>query len=529
MKNNLRCILFTLPLLLSFLTTCGGATWEWDAIAPGGAAPSARAGASLTLLGGAEAEGGPRKLVLCGGQGADRLEVSGCARLDPAAGWSFAQVLAKGQTAYRSDHAAAVVAGAGASSWLLLYGGVNATPVSEPLPAPLPPPLRTPPSPPLRVVAFAAAGCEIIDTSTWQPAPAAFDCDVRHAPVARYAHSAALLGSAWLIFGGIASAGNTVLNDGVRPLDVSRVPNVTWGPRLFPAASERPAARAYHAAAAFGAQMIIFGGQGDTQGLTLFSDVWLLGPVASVADLANAVWVQRSASDGAGAVGVGAGAGRPLRGHRLELTGSLLLAYGGQGAAPPGGLMTLDLGAPGSDWAVPTVTGAGAGAPFRAAVALLDADGEADPELIVFGGAATSGAVSSGLAVLREVVGPDNDLASAANLPVILGGGGAALALLGALALAGYLRGRGAGAGAGAGAGPGVALFEQGRRAGEVRSEGSALLADAYGGAPGAGGSRALSPVTGYRDARRFRSPGSDRKTAAAAAEDEEDDESLRF
>jgi len=517
-------LLHSLALLALSLPACGGASWEWNAIAPGGSPPSARAGASLTLL------AASRKLVLCGGQGADRLEISGCALLDPASGWSFSAVRAAGQTAFRSDHSAAVVE-AGAKSWLLLYGGVNATPTLRAARA-AGEEAAAPPRVDAGASAFAAAGCEIIDTSSWLPAQAAFDCDVRHAPTARYAHSAALLGSAWLIWGGIASGANTVLNDGVRPLDVSRAPNVTWGPRLLPGVNSRPPQRAYHAAAAFGSEMIIFGGQGDAMGTVLLSDVWTLGPVASVADVASAVWAQRVPSDGAGAA-------RPLRGHRLELAGSLLLAYGGQGAPPPGGLMTLDLGAAGSDWSVPTVTGAAAGAPFRASVALLDADGDADPELVVFGGAALSGAVSSGLAVLRLVVGPDNNLSSPANLPVILGGGAAALALLGALALAGFLRGRAATAGTG----PGGALFEQGRRTGEVRRENSALLADAYGGqgagtgggsGGGGGGAAALSPVSGYRDARRFRPQGLDRKSAAAAAaataaDNDEDEESLRF
>ena len=527
----------------------GAASWEWDALAPGGAAPSARAGASLTRLPSVGA-GSSAKLVLCGGQGADRREVSGCALLDPLAAWSFSPVLAEGQTAYRSDHSAVVVpaAAGGGGAFLLLYGGVNATPV-----APVARRARA------GLASFDARGCEVIDVGTWQPAPPASDCDLAHAPIARYAHSSALMGSAWLVFGGVASATGAVLDDGVQALDVSRAPVLAWAPAFLPATGARPQARAFHAAASFGLQMLVFGGQGDSQGTQLLSDVWSLGPVASVADLPKAAWAQRvPAAAGAG------GSARTLRGHRLELVGSLLLAYGGEGA-PPGGLMTLDLASASADWAVPSVAGAGPGTPFRAAVALLDEDGDADPELVVFGGAAVAGpgAVSASLAVLRQL-GADNSLASSANLPYILGGGASGLLLLGALALVGYLRSRRGDAGGidsvgAAGGGGGGVLFEQGRRAGAEASTSlldyaSAYQATAAEGAAGAGGAKGaasalplLPPSSSSQppsaataaasEARRYRSRGRGGGGgggavgggAEAVGREEEDETSFRF
>ena len=344
------------------------------------------------------------------------------------------------------------------------------------------------------------------------------------------------------------------------PLRVPGAPALAWGAPLLPAAGSRPPARAFHAAAACGATMLVFGGQGDAAGTQLLSDVWALGPVAAVGDLPKAVWTERvAASAGLGSGGGGgAGAARPLRGHRLEIVGaSLLLAYGGQGG-PPGGLMTLDLASAAATWAVPSVAGSGLGAPFRAAVALLDADGDADPELVVFGGASLSGGgFSGGLAVLRQL-GADNSLASSENLPFILGGGASALLLLGALALAGFLRSRRQGAdgglsglGGASADGAGIALFEQSRRAAgagavglldysqayqatsaEERAGGVAAAAAAT--AAAAGG--AASPVSGYREARRFRERGGRGGGGGArgdgdAAEvaDEDDETSLRF
>ena len=522
-----RRLLALALLLLPRASAPLGSSWEWDVIAPGGAAPSARAGASLTRLGAADSSA---RLVLCGGQGADRRELSGCALLDPHAAWSFAPVLAEARTAWRSDHAAAVVpaaAGGGGASFLLLYGGVNATPVepsrllgASPL---LSASAAAPAAPPASAsaLAFASAGCEIIDVSTWLPAPAANDCDVAHAPAARYAHSAALLGSAWLVFGGLSSAGNSLLDDGVQPLDTAGAPALKWAAPFKPSTGDRPQARAYHAAAAWGSTMVVYGGQGDAQGSQLLSDVWLLAPVVSVGDVAKASWSQRADAGGAGAA-------RPLRGHRLELAGALLLVYGGQGG-PAGGLLTLDLATPGAAWAAPSVAGTGLNAPFRAAVALRDADGEADPELVVFGGASISGngAVSGGLAVMRPL-GADNSITSSQNLPYILGGGGVALLLLGGLALVGLSRSRSrarGGAGGGGGGGESMALFERGMAVGAAGAGGAGRID--YELAYQATG----SPVTGYREGRRVRQQKRlvDPGEADDPSREEDDEQTLRF
>jgi hypothetical protein len=326
--------------------------WQWDS-PPSSTLPSPRAGHSLTRL----VEGSD--LALCGGQGADGGDIAGCFTLCPPESWRFELVLDAGETLPRSDHTAAAIPSQSGQEFLVLYGGV---------------------SPSANASSAERAGCELFASAgIWKPAAPSFDCDVANAPAARFAHSAALFGSGllWLIVGGIASEGSPrVLDDGVQVLDLSLAPTVRWAAPLLRNASAGdswPPPRAYHAAETFRESLVLVGGQADVSGQALLDDVWLLGPINSAEGLLRARWSKLSPLASAG----------PMRGHKLAIVGSLLLVYGGGESVPSGGIRILDLSAPpsSSSWTIPSA-GSSPGASFRAGSALLDADGESDPELV---------------------------------------------------------------------------------------------------------------------------------------------------
>ena len=386
--------------------------WQWDS-PPSSTLPSPRAGHSLTRLVSTSA------LALCGGQGADGVDIAGCWTLSPPEGWRFEAVLDAGEALPRSDHSAAAVPSLSGQEFLVLYGGVSLS---------------------ANASSAERAGCELFASAgIWKPAAPSFDCDVANAPAARFAHSAALFSSGlWLIVGGIASEGSPrVLDDGVQVLDLSLAPMVRWAVPLLRNASSGeswPPPRAYHAAEAFGESLVVVGGQSDVSGQALLDDVWLLGPVDSAEGLLSARWSKLSPLASAG----------PMRGHKLAIVGSLLLVYGGGESVPSGGIRILDLSAPppSSSWTIPSA-GNSPCASFRSGTALLDADGESDPELVVFGGTSVEGGVISltnNLCVLSRI--GDAEASALTSLPVIIGGSAAGFGLLAVLAFVAYRRGR---------------------------------------------------------------------------------------
>jgi hypothetical protein len=352
------------------------AAWEWDTPNSAGA-PAARQGHSMTLF--TPANGKPR-MVTCGGVDANGAYLpSGCWSLDPFAGWKFTTVVASNDTAARVDHTSVIF-----GSYMVIWGGVISPDASPTL--------------------YPPAGCEVIATGVWKPAVGG-GCTQGSVPVPRWGHSAVLWQDQWIVFGGAAlddgSGNSTDFNDAVS-LDLSAMPVMTW---IQPSGVlNPPPARHWHAAAIFGTSMLVYGGFSFALNDVL-DDLWIVplyGPDAWT-------WSMLTPSNPT-----------PLYGHRATVVGSIFVMYGGH-ISSAGGVYAVDLSSGGAVWSTPTVEGEWLRAPFRSAIATFDADGDNDPEVVVFGGARVDiRGVINGLAVLSQV--GQVPLQVSAELPFILGG-----------------------------------------------------------------------------------------------------------
>jgi hypothetical protein len=366
--------------------------WQWDMPATVGA-PSARVGHTLSLY--SLGAGLQSRLLVCDGVGEGGAYLPGCIALDPFDGWRFTEALGSNDTAPRVDHTAVVFNG-----FLVLYGGLNASSGSP----------------------FDPAGCEVILAGSWRPAPGG-ECNGA-VPAARWGHSAVLYGSQWFVYGGATFDGSPVDLADVAVLDMMSAPALTW---TQPASVlNPPPSRHSHAAIAYGNLMIVYGGYSIAAGDSL-KDLWVMpmdGPSAFI-------WSEIAPSGGIPT---------PLYGHRAVLVDSLIVMYGGQ-LSVGDGVQAIALSDGGAVWSTPTVDGDWTHAPFRAGVASLDADGDADPELVVFGGLRTDvGKPANGLAVLSEI--GQNVLAPAKELPFILAGAACGAFLLLGMGYFAYRRAR---------------------------------------------------------------------------------------
>lgn len=392
--------LVSLALFLSHSTVA----WEWNEPPFSGNPPSPRAGLSLSPLSSSDL----KQSIICGGQNELGLDIAGCHLLSPLDGWKFQEVIGSADTAPRSDHTALIYE-SNRSEFLILYGGIsNQTTVKD---------------------VDDNNGCEVFSTSTWLKVDQA-DCDVDNAPEARYAHSASLIGTLWLIFGGFNSKGD-VIDDGVQALDFLNFPKLSWVKRPGNQLPVPP--RAYHASASFSngtgsSYLFISGGQGDRTGQILYRDVWIFGPVPNVESLrplSNGRWSSPKMADSA-----------PIYGHRIVIVGARLYAYGGANP-PPSGVSSLDTNEFTSDteisWSALPATGSSPQAMFRSSITTIDADGSADLELLVFGGCTVgpNPTFSGTLSVLTSAEGGNS--AMRVNLPAILGGSTVAVLFIGAV------------------------------------------------------------------------------------------------
>jgi hypothetical protein len=346
-----------------------------------------------------------KQSVLCGGQN-EGLDIAGCYLLSPLDGWKFEEVIGSNDTAPRSDHTSLVYKSS-MTEVLILYGGifVNQTTVKD----------------------FDDNGCEVFSTSTWSKVADAA-CAVENAPLARFAHSASLIGTLWLIFGGF-QADKSILNDGVQALDLSKFPQLTW--EKNPGKQLQVPPRAYHASASFenstGWYMVISGGQGDS-GQTLYRDIWIFGPVplTTQSRLVKCTWSSPNMAKSAPI----------LYGHRIVMVGAVMYSFGGANP-PPSGVFTLDTSDLISNteisWIALQATGTSPRAMFRSSITTIDADGSADLELLVFGGSTVGDEIplfSGTLSVLTSAEGGNSTMR--VNLPAILGGSSVAVLLIGA-------------------------------------------------------------------------------------------------
>lgn len=349
-----------------------------------------------------------KQSIICGGQNERGLDIAGCHRLSPLDGWKFQEVIGSADTAPRSDHTALIYE-SNMSEVLILYGGISTLNQTT------------------GKVVDDNNGCEVFSTTSYSKVDQA-DCDVDNAPVARFAHSASLIGTLWLIFGGFTSNG-VVISDGVQALDFLNFPKLSWVKQTGIQLPVPP--RAYHASASFsnstGSYLIISGGQGDQTGQILYRDIWIFGPVPSLGRLlSKGRWSSPIMADSAPII----------YGHRIVIVGARLYAFGGANP-PPSGVYSLDtneftIGTEIS-WSALPATGSSPQAMFRSSITSIDADGSADLELLVFGGSTVgpNPTFSGTLSVLTSAEGGNS--AMRVNLPAILGGSTVAVFFIGAV------------------------------------------------------------------------------------------------
>lgn len=382
--------------------------WQWDQPSSSGNRPSAREGHALITW--QVRAGTTPRLLVSGGEDSTGTAQPGIWSLDPL-GWSWTRLMSNTEVEPRVDHTAVL-----AGSYMIMYGGLQNGSTADP------------------------AGCEVVEVGSWTPQPAK-TCggDV---PPPRYAHSAAVTanGQQWIVFGGAAYDTGAELDD-VAVLDLGgsfSSNSVNWTRPVLATGSDRPLPRYYHAAAVFGDRMVVFGGMTTVNGTMLvLNDVWFLslGPVWR--------WTQDKAATGTATYG-----------HRMVTVNSYILCFGGHNA-PATGVRYLDMSRSPPGWGSPAVEGTWSNTPMRAGAAVFDANGDADPELVVFGGAATqqdnAGAaaagtrllasplpVADGLSVLSEI--GENPGYVAEELPVILGGAAVGTFVLAGLGYFSYRR-----------------------------------------------------------------------------------------
>jgi hypothetical protein len=379
-----------LPVLL---TAAIVAAWNWDFPSSRGTGPGPRRGHTMNLY----ESSGTRKAILCGGIGRDAVPTASCAVLNPFDNWNFFAEFS--MSTPRTD-AVSVLLHEGPLNYLITWGGT--------------PKLST------------ADVCDIIVAQDpWEPAVNA-SC-TGTPPSATWGTTLTATASGRLVFYGGATG--TFADPGVDTGDlytmsvVSQQPlQMAWGlPNM--AVTDTPTARHYHAAASFGETVVIFGGV--TVAGAVLSDVWLL-----CTDCTSWEWQLMTTSGAPG-----------LYGHNAVITGSLFVVYGGQQPAPTG-IYSSPVSSRGTwTFTSPKVTGNAPPSGFGSAVALLAADGDSDPDLVVYGGSTTSSVgsmPSSSLSVLSDI--GMSPFGVEEELPYIIGGATGALVLLGGIGICAYQR-----------------------------------------------------------------------------------------
>jgi hypothetical protein len=396
----MRCHLRALLLLQAL---AGSHSWRWELPSVKGSLQR-RTGHTATPY---FTERVGTKIIVCGGEAEPGgAALGGCDVLDPFDSWAVSQGVAAADGAARTDHVAALLSG-----YLVLWGGKASGNVSSGL------------------------DCEIFQAGSWSMPEPRGACANLPDMIFRYGHSGVVYNSQLFVYGGAM-----LPEEGQAPQDVddaaqavlrlryqpgSSPPLFQWDAPELASTASTPPPRHYHAAAvltsanpaSFPSIMFVHGGFSFALG-TALNDVWQLtlegGPL---------LWTQRAAVTSL----------VPARyGHRLVLTGSTLICYGGQnGTATDVLTVTVGLSGNAGDWSSPVVGGEPLRSPFRSAAVLIDADGNASPEMVVIGGASSaqaSAAVSSAVASLNEIGESFPSLEK--ELPVILGSAAAAVFFL---------------------------------------------------------------------------------------------------
>ena len=331
-------------LLLAIAAAPSGRASQWTIETLHGPSPGSRWGASLTVL-----PGSPPRAVVCGGTNPAGDFIGGCYIFNSTS-WSVSQLLSPGTFTARADHTGVVY-----GDLLVVYGGN----VSESQPS-----LKTAPS------------VYSLSNLTHIAAPIVTG-DV---PPARWGHTATPLGSApsmWVIFGGVGDESSDDLDDvAILDLGDGRTPALAW--RSITVSGALPAARHYHAAAAYGADSVVVSG-GTAAGGEVFADTYMLTcATASGSPPSACTWSFLQAVRG-----------KPQFGHVAVMASTTFVVYGGSilSTAAGGQVRTLELDSSNPVWSDAAPTGAWLGTPFRASGALLDPErSAADFELLVFGG-----------------------------------------------------------------------------------------------------------------------------------------------
>lgn len=374
-----QALLASVPLLC--------AAWQWDQPTTSGNSAGERRGHTVTLF---TTAGTDPLVVVCGGEDATLFATNACNVLSPF-GWVWKTSFSLAGA--RTDHVALQVQSSG-EGYLVVVGGTTST----------------------------ALACESVLGKTWEVTTTPCEGTL---PAATWGASLVTTSKGVNVFfggatGSAAQPGADVAT--TLTLDGTQAPFRVVFANPPMTADPPPAARHYHGCAAWGSRVLIHGGV-TTVGEVL-GDLWMLET-----DSTSWVWVQLQAI---------ADAPR-IYGHRALTIDSTLILFGGsnpQGSMLYSGAVSLT-----GVW-TPVAPAAGGSAPtavLRAACALLDADGDSDPDLVVYGGSRTASTGPTATLFVLSDIGknaPEYTL----ELPWIIGGGVGAAALLGGLALCAWRR-----------------------------------------------------------------------------------------
>lgn len=194
----------------------------------------------MTLLPGSS----PAQTLVCGGTNPAGDYIGACYLLNSSS-WVSSQLLSSGVFLPRSDHTAAIF-----GDFLVVYGGnVSGTDLS----------LRTAPA------------VYSLSNRTHIAAPVISG----EVPPARWGHAAVQFGgSTWVILGGVGDASMDDLDDvAILDLGDGRTPAMAWRPVTV--GGTIPAARHYHAAAAYGTDSAFITGGTSVSG-EVYADTYML-------------------------------------------------------------------------------------------------------------------------------------------------------------------------------------------------------------------------------------------------------------
>ena len=439
------------PALLAFLhLPLLVHAWVWERPVTTGSSLLPRAGHSLTAF---QPSRSSPQLWQCGGFAGSGAAVGGCSVISPYSSWGIADH-SSGSLANvtgRFSHSAVVL---GSTDLLYLWGGLTGPAVLA---------LNDEPT------------LVQLDSVAVVPQASLVQAFPFTTVAPRYGHSAVGLvvaaKPAMLLYGGADLSGDIAADSALvlctLTQGASPAYTLTWT-RVSARGAAQPPPRHYHAAAVYPSpssptSMLVVGGFSAASSAAL-GDAWEL-------NLAGCAWDEASEAGSLCSWQLRTPLGLPpLYGHTLLITlKGTVLVYGGEGSEgassallasanyAPGPGSTGSNSAPATlSFSRPAAEGTPPTALFLSSAAMLDADGDAEDEMVAVGGQllhpSPAAVPQQGLAVLSGI--GDTYPPFTKELPFLLGGIFLACAMLGTLA---YLAWRRSGVLAGGGQGKGLA------------------------------------------------------------------------